>query len=210
MTGASATRRELLVTGLAGAALTLPAGAAVLTVPGTAAAAATASERPEPPAARLRRLLAVEQLMLYCYEHVLAAHFVSDRARTVLALQARHEQAHIRALTGALHRLDPAGVVPAGPTDVSVADRDLARRNVAGRLGQLQGANDALHLLLDVERVVGGAYFVALTKLAEPRLITLAVTIMAAEAQHEALIGDLLYPGDPDRSVPYGLIQGTQ
>ena len=207
MTLVSTTRRELLAAGLAGAALTVPAAA--LAVPATAAATTT-TERPEPPADRLRRLLEVEQLILYCYEHVLAAQFVSARARTVLALQTEHEQAHIRALTGALHRLDPAAGVPAGPTDVSVADRDLARRNVTGRLGQLQGEKDALHLLLDVERVVGGAYFVALTKLAEPQLITLAVTIMAAEAQHEALIGDLLYPGHPDRAVPYGLIQGSQ
>lgn len=209
MTVAPSTRRELLTAGLAGAALTVPAAAA-LTAPAITAAATTATERPDPPAGRLRRLLAVEQLMLYCYEHVLAAPFVSDPARPVLALQARHEQAHIRALTEALQRLDPAGAVPAGPTDVSVADRDLARRNVAGRLGQLQGEKDALHLLLDVERVVGGAYFVALTKLAEPSLITLAVTIMAAEAQHEALLGELLYPTHPDRAVPYGLIQGTQ
>ena len=55
-----------------------------------------------------------------------------------------------------------------------------------------------------------GAYFVALTKLEDRRLIGLAVSIMGAEAQHEALIGDLLYPGDAQKSVPYGLIQGTQ
>ena len=58
--------------------------------------------------------------------------------------------------------------------------------------------------------MVGGAYFVALTKLNSVRLIDLAVSIMAAEAQHEALLGDLLYPGHPDQSVPYGLIQGIQ
>lgn len=207
MTIPESTRRELLAAGLAGTALVMPATALADGTTSTAGPGATA---PDPPDARLRRLLSVEQLLLYCYEHVLGASFVSERARSVIALQARHEQAHIRALAAALHRIDPAGPVPAGPAEVSVADRDLARRNVTGRLGQLQGEKDALHLLLDVERVVGGAYFVALTKLADPRLITLAVSIMGAEAQHEALIGELLYPGHPDRAIPYGLIQGTQ
>ena len=50
----------------------------------------------------------------------------------------------------------------------------------------------------------------ALTKLEDPALIRLAAQIMASEAQHEALIGELLYHGDAQRAVPYGLIQGRQ
>ncbi|HET9105469.1 MAG TPA: ferritin-like domain-containing protein [Solirubrobacteraceae bacterium] len=190
------------------------AGAAVAIAAVTPARAAgslpTQTGRPDPPAARLRRLIRVELLLLYCYEHVLPAPFVSGRARPVLAQQARHEQAHLRALTAELRRLAPAAPLPAGPATPAAADRALAHRNVQGRLGQLQGEKDALHLLLELERVVGGAYFVALTKLSSPRLIELAVSIMAAEAQHEALLGDLLYPGHPEQSVPYGLIQGVQ
>ena len=38
----------------------------------------------------------------------------------------------------------------------------------------------------------------------------LAAQIMANDAQHEALIGELLYPGDTPNAVPYGLVQGVQ
>ncbi len=141
---------------------------------------------------------------------MLGTSLITPPARSVLELQARHEQTHIGALRVELTRLSPTGPIPVAPSGVGAADRDLARRNVTGRLGQLLGEKDALRLLLGVERVVVGAYFVALTKLEDRRLIELAISIMGAEAQHEALIGELLYPGDAQRSVPYGLIQGMQ
>lgn len=201
MAGLASTRRELL---------TVSAAAVAVASPATALAANAAATRPDPPDERLRRLLRVELLLHYCYRHVLGTSLITPASRPVLELQARHEQAHVHALSVELARLGPLGVTPVAPAGVTVADRDLARRNVTGRLGQLQGEKDALHLLLELERVVVGAYFVALTKLEDGRLIRLAVSIMGAEAQHEALIGDLLYPGDARKSVPYGLIQGIQ
>lgn len=201
MAAARSTRRELLASGAAGVALVSPAGAL---------AAGTVLPRPDPPDERLRRLLSVELLLDYCYEHVLAGTLLTPGARLVAQLQAGHERAHIDALKLELTRLSPSGAIPVAPTDVAAANRRLARRNATGRLGQLQGERDALYLLLEVERVVTGAYFVALLKLEDPRLIALAISIMSAEAQHQALIGDLLNPGDAQQSVPYGLIQGTQ
>ncbi len=201
MAGRRSTRRELLASGAAGVALISPA---------TALAADTVVARPDPPDERLRRLLTVELLLGYCYQQVLTSSLIAPGAQPIVELQARHEQAHVHALSVELTRLSPGGAVPAAPAGIAAANRDLARRNATGRLGQLQGEKDALHLLLEVERVVVGAYFVALTKLEDPQLIGLAISIMSVEAQHEALIGDLLYPGDAQRSVPYGLIQGTQ
>ena len=207
--GLNPTRREVLGVAIAGAA-TIAACAVVLPAEAVAGSDSAAASPPESPAHRLRRLLRVELLLLYCYERIAPAPFVSAQARPVLLQQTRHEQAHVRALSAELRRLVPAGSLPPGPASPRAADRDLAHRNITGRLGQLQGEKDALHLLLELERVVGGAYFVALTKLNSVRLIDLIVSIMAAEAQHEALLGDLLYPGHPDQSVPYGLIQGIQ
>lgn len=201
MAGRSSTRRELLAASAGGVALVFPA---------TALAATSVAARPDPPDERLRRLITVELLLDYCYRHVLGTSLLTPAARPVLELQARHELAHLQALSVELTRLSPSGATPVGPTGLAAANRDLARRNVTARVGQLRGERDALRLLLEVERVVGGAYFVALTKLEDPRLIGLAIAIMSVEAQHEALIGDLLYPGDAQRSVPYGLIQGAQ
>ena len=48
------------------------------------------------------------------------------------------------------------GVAPSPPASVAAANVDLARRHVKGRLGQLRGEQDALHLLLATERVVVG------------------------------------------------------
>jgi hypothetical protein len=101
------------------------------------------------------------------------------------------------------------GVPPAPPGRVAEANRDLAKRSIGGRLGQLKGERDALFLLLAMEQVVVGAYFVALTNLEDRRLVRLAAEIMGSEAQHEALVGAALYPGKAASAVPYGLVQGN-
>ncbi len=198
-----ATRRELLVAG-AGAAVS---GTALLD-PGAAQAADSSSPVPETPAGRLHRLLSVELLLLFCYRQVLGAAVLKPRARRVLTPFLAHEESHVQALTRMLHGL--GGSLPSAPPNVATADRRLAHRGVSERLGQLTGSGDAVRLLLDVERVVTGAYFVALLKLEDTALIRLAAQIMGAEAQHAALIGELLYHGDAQQAVPYGLIQGTQ
>jgi ferritin-like protein len=198
-TGQSSTRRELLAygAGIAGAALLVPASAPA------AGRAATESE-----ADRLQRLMSVELLMLYTYRQVMASSLLSPSARRALAPLRANEEAHIRALGARLSAL--GGVAPSPPASVAGADKALAHREVSGRLGKLKGAKDALRLLLAVERVTVGAYFVALTKLEDPGLITLAAEIMANDAQHEAIVGELLYPGKAGQAVPYGLVQGVQ
>ncbi|MDQ6835145.1 MAG: ferritin-like domain-containing protein [Actinomycetota bacterium] len=195
------TRRELLVAG-AGAAVT-----STLLAPG-AAHAAGVTTAPEAPAYRLHRLLRVELLVVYCYEHVLSASLLRPRARRLLLPLHGHEQAHVHLLEAELRRL--GGTPPAPPASIKQANRDLARHHVGGRLGQLQGSRDALFLLLALEQVSVGAYYVALTKLTERRLITLAAQIMASEAQHEALIGLALNPGRAQNAVPYGFVQGIR
>lgn len=202
------TRRELLVAGTSAAAMTL-AGAAV---GGPAVAGATSTAAAGTAAAfqadRLRRLLSAELLILYCYEHVLDSQILDPHQRQALAPLQAQEEAHVHALRTRLAAL--GAPAPPAPASVTQADRYLSRRKVRGRLGQLKGQMDALHLLLAVERVVVGAYFVALTKLADPSLVTLSAQIMANDAQHEAIIGELLYPGIAQQAVPYGLVQGTQ
>ncbi len=218
--GAEHTRRQLLVAGAgAVAATTLVDAAATLVDAGPAQAAKSKrnaktaragipSARAEFEAMRLERLLRVEALLLFSYQHVLGSSILPPGEHRLLEPLRVHEEAHIRALSAQLKAL--GGTPPVPPADVAAADKDLERRKVKGRLGQLRGAKDALHLLLAVERVVVGAYFVALIKLDDPRLITLLAQIMAADAQHEAVIGELMYPGDAQKAIPYGLVQGVQ
>jgi Ferritin-like domain len=196
------TRRELLVSGAAAGA----AGALVTLMGGDPAAAAGAPA-PESDAERVHRLVSVELLALFTYRHILSSSILATGARRALAPLRAHEEAHVRELRTRLLAL--GGTVPAPPADTAAADRDLARRKVKGRLGQLRGSRDALDLMLALERVVIGVYFVALAKLEDPKLISLSAQIMAGEAQHEAVLGELLYPGDAAMAVPYGLVQGV-
>ena len=177
------------------------AGAALL-APGVAQAQTGSA------ADRLHRLLSLELLVLYCYEHVLASTVLVPQARTAMRPLLAHEHAHVDAISARLRAL--GGVPPAPPTSVAAANRDLIHRQVSERLGELQGSGDALRLLLTIERVATGAYFVALTKLSDPPLILLGAQIMAAEAQHQAVIADLLDHGNGAQAAPYGLVQGIQ
>jgi hypothetical protein len=157
---------------------------------------------------RLQRLMRVELLALYVYEHVVASSILPPGARRAMTQLHDHEQAHVDILRERLRARGAA--TPPPPPSVAAANRYLGRRQVRGRLGQLQGADDALFLLLALERVTVGAYFVALREMRDPRLIVLAAQLMASDAQHEAIIGGQLHPGDIPSAVPYGLVQGVQ
>jgi hypothetical protein len=203
-------RRELLLAGgAAAAAVTLAGSGRALAAGGSdTAAVATGSGPPESESSLVYRLLSAELLLLFTYEQLLHGSVLPPDARRALAPFRGQEQAHVRLLKAKLEAL--GGAAPKPPANEAAANQDYAGRNVKGRLGQLQGADDALRLLIAVERVVVGAYFVALTKLEDRRLIALITRIMANDAQHEALIGALRYPGDPHKAVPFGLVQGVQ
>jgi hypothetical protein len=156
----------------------------------------------------MARLLGVEMLLHFCYQHVIASPLLTPRERRALVPLRTNEEAHVKALRATLKTL--RGSPPRGPVSVEQANQALAHREVGGRLGQLKNSKDALYLLLAVERVVVGAYFVALAKLENPRLMTLAAEIMANDAQHEAILGQLLNPKRPGAAAPYGLVQGVQ
>ncbi|MGZ4297790.1 MAG: ferritin-like domain-containing protein [Solirubrobacteraceae bacterium] len=186
------------------------AGAAgLLALPSVVAAATSSStQAPVSETDRLQRLIRLELLLLYCYRHVLGSGILGPHAQRALAAFPGHERAHIAALEGRLTAR--GGGVPPGPDSVATANRYLANRGVGGRLGQLKGERDALYLLLTLEQVTIGAYFVALTKLRDTELIQLACQIMANEAQHDAMIGLTLPKATPASAVPYGLVQGLQ
>lgn len=202
MTRRTPTRRELLGAGAAGAAglLALPAAAAADTT--------TTSEPPVSESDRLQRLIRLELLLVYCYRYVLGSSILGREAHQRLAPFVDHEEAHIAALS--TRSKARGGTVPPGPDSIKTANRYLANRGIGGRLGQLKGERDALYMLLTLEQVTIGAYFVALTKLNDSELITLVCQIMANEAQHDAMIAYSLPKATPGSAVPYGLVQGLQ
>ncbi len=201
------TRRELLLAGAGGAVLA-PAGALLAPAAARAADSLSAPVRPLPEPERLERLIGIESLLLFCYESILGASILSRRARRLIAPAPAQEQAHIHALARQLTAR--GGRPPSPPADAADANRRLAKRNVSGRLGQLQGEPDAISLLARLEQVTIGAYFVALRELHTTALIVLAAQIMANDAQHEAILRLVERKGTLATAAPYGLVQGLQ
>jgi hypothetical protein len=168
----------------------------------------TAAEPPFSVTDRLQRLLRIELLLLYSYRYVLGSSILGPRTRRTLAPFPDHEEAHIAARAAQLKAR--GGSMPSGPRSVAEANRDLAHRKIGGRLGQLKGGPDALRMLLTLEQVTIGAYFVALTKIQDPELVRLVCEIMGNEAQHDAMIALSMPKAMPGPAVPYGLVQGLQ
>jgi Ferritin-like domain len=207
------TRRELLRSGVAAAAggAAAAAGGAAAAAGGAAAAASAQAAEIGGTASqigRLQRLIRLELLLLFCYRHVLASPLLTARARRTLAPFRAHEQAHIASLERQVRA--GGGAIPPAPASVAAANHDLAHRKIGGRLGQLRGDQDAVRLLLTLEQVTIGAYFVALMEIQDGNLIELVSQIMANEAQHDAMLALLLPPNKPANAVPYGLVQGLQ
>jgi hypothetical protein len=117
-----------------------------------------------------------------------------------------HEQEHVGVLTDELIRLGVAP--PAPPASVAAADAELSARHGSGSLAELGSERDCLRLLLQVEAVAEGAYYLAVSKISDRTLLRTAVEIMAVEAQHATVISGLLHPGDIDKAVPYAFVEG--
>jgi Ferritin-like domain len=202
-----ATRRGLLA-GL-GAGVAVAVGLATTAAAAdTTTATGTGDAPPLTAAQHLQRLVEIELLVLYCYRRVLASPVLSSATRTTLTPFIGQTQQHVTALERKLTAR--GGQPPPAPASDEAANRDLAGRQVAGRLGELKGELDAVSLLLSLEQVAVGTVFVALLSIADVDLIELSLQITANDAQHMAVLGLLLPPHKPQNAVPYGLSQGIQ
>src|SRR5205814_6454552 len=125
-------------------------------------------------------------------------------ARTMLG----HERAHTRVLSLELRRF--AIAPPPAPATATDVDAALAERHVSRRITKLRSEKDALRLLHDVETVAEAAYFKGIAKLRDPRLQLLSAEIMASEAQHEAVLSQLLNPTKIAKALPDAFIEGKR
>jgi ferritin-like protein len=198
---AGATRRGLL----AGALL---AGALRLSEP----ARALAESPPHPPSDQdlLTGLLHTEALVAAVYTRVLDSGRLSPPVHRLARRVLAQEHVHAAALRTELKLL---GGVPRAPQMAPVrVDAELARHRVTVALTDVSSEKAALRLLTQTESVAEGAYFAALSKLTEPRLLTLAAEILASEAQHFTLVAQFLHPHDAgyNQVVPDPFVQGRK
>jgi Ferritin-like domain len=193
-----ATRRELLRGAITGAALGSLAPAALNTSQAAAAA--------ETDAQALHAILAVELLLVFCYQQVLVSGALAPEAEPAIRHMLGQEQTHVDVMTDELANLGQ--VPPLGPSSVGAADAELDALHASGSLSALHTQQDCLRLLEGVEQLAQGAYYMSITKLADPRLARLCASILGAEGQHYTVLGDLLHPGEIDKAVPNAFVEG--
>jgi hypothetical protein len=192
----SATRRELLAAGAA-------TGAALLVAPAAVASAHRAPGDGEV----LSHALGMAQLAAYVYDAIFAERIIKGGRRRALDGFDEQEQAHVAALRAAVRA--GGGSVGKPPATDHEANLRLARRDIPGRLGQLLGTEDALGLLIDVERASIGSCFVALGRLQAADAIVLVSRIMGNDAQHEAILSLQRHALKLTAAAPYALVSGT-
>jgi len=187
-------RRRLLAYGAA-------TGAVALDRAGSASAASSAGD-----GKLVSDTLAVELLLVFVYGQVLESGKLGAAAHALARLILVHEQAHVDALESELAGLGTAP--PPAPATIQQADAQLAKLHGSLSLTGLRAEHDCLDLLYDVESIAIGAQYNALKDLTDPRLMSTAAEIMGAEAQHSAMIGELLHPGKFERIVPVASVRG--
>jgi hypothetical protein len=194
------TRRELIGSGAVGAAA-LGAGLGP-----TAAIADDPLASAHGDTEILKRLLAIEQLTEFAYAHLLQSGGLSAPTRRVVGTFLSQERAHVEILSSAL--VGRGGAVPAAPTDVTVASRQLAKLGASGSLRDSGGDAVSVRYLIGVETLAEGAYYSAMSKLSNATLLARAAQIMCCEAQHWTTLSGLQHAGDVFLGVPYPTVTG--
>lgn len=172
------------------------------------AAQSDAAAAPETDGQILYATLAVELLVIVVYERVIAAGKLSvDNALLVHRILS-YERVHANVLARELGVLGVA--MPPSLTGVSASSLDaiLVAKQVSESVSNLGTEGDGLRLLVKVEEVAEGAYYHAISKLADPRLVLRSAQIMASEAQHRTLLSETLDPGDLNMAAPVAFVQG--
>jgi hypothetical protein len=196
-------RRDLIRTGIAGTAAAV-SGGAMLRDAASAEADILGDARGD--AALLERLVGIEQLIAFAYDHVIARIPLSAKAAAMLRKFGSQEHEHVRQLSRALNALGHAP--PAPPTDAASVSRRLTALHGSGSLTSFQRQVGALEYLIGIETVAESAYYSASSKLSDPSLVALAAGILGCEAQHWTSLEELLHPGDVTQSVPYSTVHG--
>ena len=205
-------RRELIRGGMVGGASALAARALISPValaaapPQSSAGVGSLFAQTSSDADVLRGLITVEQLLVFTYQHLLADGGLSDANKPMISSFLSHERAHLTLLTAALRLL--GGSAPTPPGTVAGASRTLAQLGATGSLRLSHTEPDSIHYLIGAETVAEGAYYDALSRLADASVAVKAAEIMACEAQHWTSLSGLLHAGDVNRAVPYPVVLG--
>jgi hypothetical protein len=124
-------------------------------------------------------------------------------AREVLG----HERSHAAALRRELGRLH--GTELPLPRTQRALQTALAVHHVKVDLSRKRTTREWLRLLADVEDVLERNYHLAISELRRPALMTLCSEILGSEAQHSALLGEMLSPRNVEKALPNVFVNGA-
>lgn len=184
-------------------------------ISGGAAVAATAAlgvgqaraDAPVPDAATLlTKALEYERLSVLAYEHLIGLPALSAHQRRVLRALVHQDRAHARALTAAM----AAGAIalPPAPAGPAAVDQALSAKGMSGGLASVTTLKAAVQLLLDIEALTEGAYYMIVRDFDDPATALRAAQILANEAQHSMQLSELVSP-DVRVSVPNWYVTGV-
>ena len=154
----------------------------------------------------LARMIEAEQLEWLAYRRVLASGELGERATRALGQLPAQERQHLQALERQRQVL--GGRPPRRLRSDQSADALLAHHGFTERISQLSSERQCLRLLADVEAIAIGVYYKSMSLLRSAALIQLSAQMMASDAQHAAVIGELLSPRDFVKAVPDAFVEG--
>jgi rubrerythrin len=143
-------------------------------------------------AGALRAMIRAEQVLIVTYEQLLSGGALTDATGRLATEFLGHEQAHLAALRGELGRR----ALPRLPRGLGTVTALSARQGV--------------RLLVEIERAALSVYYTELARITDAQLAGTAAAIMANEAQHAAVLLELLSPGNVTRAVPAAFVDGTR
>jgi ferritin-like protein len=149
-------------------------------------------------AAILEKAIALEHVAVLAYQTAIDSGLLSAAVLRIVRRVRAHEQEHAEALTTALTNLG-SGTPPPPPQGIADVDK------VVKGLGGVRSQSDIVTFAIELEMATVAAYFDAHAKLAEPRLLQSAASIMACEGQH--LVA--LRRAAGKNPVPFALETGT-
>lgn len=170
-------------------------------------AASANADSPQSDGQLLLPVVAAELLAIFAYGHVLISGLLTSQVEAVLNRILAHEHTHLRLFRAELLTL---GVTPPPPiTNVTDAESVLIIHQIPNSLSHLRNEKDCITLLVRLEQLLEGVYYKAIPKLADPRIAQLGVETMAAEAQHDTFLNELLRPGNVEHAVPGPFLYGA-
>jgi hypothetical protein len=198
------TRRRLFADGVRIATAGTVGGALV---PSLAGAADRKKKPPPSDTTLLAQLIVLERVMQDVYGRAIASGQLDSGGLGLAHEVLGHERAHESVLLGELRSL--GGSALPVPRSTKELEQELAKHHTKVALDRHRSGRGWLKLLADVEDVLERNYHTAISILRSTSLLTLAAEILASEAQHSALLGDLLSPRNVQKALPNAFINGT-